>query len=138
MKENQDIVKWLGEFTDRCREIAALEERIKAAQGSYEALSARSREAMKASFERDIADIERERDKSVAVCREIAGAIDGLTDTELKEILWSRYIKGLKWREVALEMNLSQRAIYKKHREAIAFLKRNGYIHAVNATNGAG
>lgn len=125
MKENQEIVKWLGGFTDRCREIAALEERIKAAQESYEALSARSREAMKADFEKDIADIERERDKSLAVCREIAEAIDGLIDAELKEILWNRYIKGLKWRQVALEMNLSQRTAYKKHREAIALLKRS-------------
>lgn len=125
MKKNQDIVKWLGEFTGRCREIAALEERIKDAQKNFESLSARSREAMKADFEKVIADSERERDKSLAVCREIAEAIDGLTDAELKEILWSRYIKGLKWRKVALEMNLSETAVYRKHREAIALLKRN-------------
>lgn len=131
MKENQEIVNWLGEFTSRCREIAALEERIKAAQESYEALSARSREAMKADFEKDIADIERARDKSLAVCREIAEAIDSITDAELKEILWNRYMKGLKWRQVALEMNLSQRAVYKKHREAIALLAKGWYIHAV-------
>lgn len=48
--------------------------------------------------------------------------IDSIEDDDEREVLWLRYIKGLKWEEVAVEMNYSWRRTHDIHSNALKHL----------------
>lgn len=57
-----------------------------------------------------------------AVRREVVAALDQITDARDHEILRRRYLLGQRWEQIAVEMNIELRWIYRRHRRAVSGL----------------
>ena len=55
--------------------------------------------------------------------RKVQAAIEELEDETEKDLLTYRYLKGMKWEEIAVEMGYSWRAVHKIHSRALEHLK---------------
>ena len=55
--------------------------------------------------------------------KEIEEAIKMLKEKSEEDILWYRYIKGMTFEEIAVQMNYSWRQVYRKHRISVEKLK---------------
>lgn len=55
--------------------------------------------------------------------RKVQAAIEELEDETEKDLLTYRYLKGMKWEEIAVEMGYSWRAVHKIHSHALEHLK---------------
>ena len=79
-------------------------------------------QALPRSVER-IAEAERAaKEQSVqcdAIRKEIFATLEKLSDADEYEILCRRYIRLQKWEQIAAEMHLDLRRVYRKHRKAI-------------------
>lgn len=68
------------------------------------------------------AEINREIDRLVDLRREIETAIHTVQDDTLRDLLEHRYIDGLKWEEVAVEMRCDYRWVLRLHGKALSKL----------------
>ena len=70
-----------------------------------------------------ICEIEEEIAESTAKLQQskhqIEEAINSLEDATERDVLWYRYIKGLTFEKIAVEMNYSWRHIFRKHKQAV-------------------
>ena len=57
-----------------------------------------------------------------AVRREVVAAIDQVADERDHEILRRRYLLGQRWENIAVEMNIALRHVYRRHRKAVSEL----------------
>lgn len=57
-----------------------------------------------------------------AVRREVVAALDLVVDARDHEILRRRYLLGQRWEQIAVEMNIELRWIYRRHRRAVSGL----------------
>lgn len=54
--------------------------------------------------------------------REVVAALDQVTDARDHEILRRRYLLGQRWENIAVEMHIELRWIYRRHRRAVSEL----------------
>lgn len=54
------------------------------------------------------------------VYQEISSVIDAISNSKQKNLLQFRYLRGMKWKEVAYEMEVSEGHVKKLHRESLA------------------
>ena len=66
----------------------------------------------KVDLEREIVELEAERNDAIAY-------LNTLPDTEETTLLIKRYVRELTWEDIALEMYISVRSVYRLHREAV-------------------
>ena len=57
-----------------------------------------------------------------ATRREVVAALDQITDARDHEILRRRYLLGQRWENIAVEMHIELRWIYRRHRRAVSEL----------------
>lgn len=57
-----------------------------------------------------------------ATRREVVAALDQVTDARDHEILRRRYLLGQRWENIAVEMNIALRHVYRRHRKAVSEL----------------
>ena len=57
-----------------------------------------------------------------ATRREVVSALDQVTDARDHEILRRRYLLGQRWENIAVEMHIELRWIYRRHRRAVSEL----------------
>lgn len=57
-----------------------------------------------------------------ATRREVVAALDQVTDARDHEILRRRYLLGQRWENIAVEMHIELRWIYRRHRRAVSEL----------------
>lgn len=75
-------------------------------------------------------EIDRNIDELVKVKAEILNAISKLTDGRYREILRLRYLKGMTFEQIAVEMNYSWRHVCTLHGRAL--LKMEEVIHGLS------
>ena len=63
-------------------------------------------------------------DELVRTRMEIAGVIDRVEDVRVRLILEKRYLCFRDWREIAAEMNYTERYMHMKHREGLEAVQR--------------
>lgn len=64
-----------------------------------------------------------QRDKLIRLRREIGAAIDTVPDTRLRELLRLRYIEGMTWERVAVQMGYSYMQVCRLHGKALTQVK---------------
>lgn len=64
-----------------------------------------------------------QRDKLIRLRREIGAAIDTVPDTRLRELLRLRYIEGMTWERVAVQMGYSYMQVCRLHGKALSQIK---------------
>ena len=57
-----------------------------------------------------------------ATRREVVAVLDQITDARDHEILRRRYLLGQRWENIAVEMNIALRHVYRRHRKAVSEL----------------
>lgn len=72
-----------------------------------------------ANIDEAIEELKEERLEKIKIYREIAMRIRCMKDEDEQEVLRMRYIKGMKWEEVAIKMNYSYRGVLKIHGKAL-------------------
>ena len=72
-----------------------------------------------ATLDEMIEDLKKERLEKVKIRKKIEKSIRNLEDEDEQEVLRLRYISGLKWEEVAVEMNLTRRRVTQIHGKAL-------------------
>lgn len=72
-----------------------------------------------ATLDEMIEDLKKERLEKVKIRKKIEQSIRNLEDEDEQEVLRLRYISGLKWEEVAVEMNLTRRRVTQIHGKAL-------------------
>lgn len=72
-----------------------------------------------AEIDAAIEDLKKERLKKIKIYREIEMRIRCMKNEDEQEVLRLRYIKGMKWEEVAVRMNYSYRGVLKIHGKAL-------------------
>lgn len=65
----------------------------------------------------------RARYKRIQKFKEIRDRIERLEDENEKDVLVYRYIKGMKWEEIAMRMNFSWKHIHRFHSNALTHFK---------------
>lgn len=72
-----------------------------------------------ATLDEMIEDLKKERLEKVKIRKKIEQSIRNLENEDEQEVLRLRYISGLKWEEVAVEMNLTRRRVIQIHGKAL-------------------
>ena len=72
-----------------------------------------------ANIDEAIEELKEERLEKIKIYREIEIRIRCVKDEDEQEVLRMRYIKGMKWEEVAVKMNYSYRGVLKIHGKAL-------------------
>lgn len=65
------------------------------------------------------ADINREIDRQIDLRERIETAICAIPDGRLRDLMWYRYIDGLTWEKIAVEMEISYQWVCKLHGDAL-------------------
>ena len=65
------------------------------------------------------AELDRERNAAAKAVKEAAALINRLEEPELRELLRLRYISCKSWAQIAVEMNYSERTLYRMHGDAL-------------------
>ncbi len=64
-------------------------------------------------------EIEKQKNDLIKLSREISKAINNVEKQEYKRVLELRYLKCLKWDDVADKMNVSERQVHRIHSKAL-------------------
>lgn len=72
-----------------------------------------------AEIDAAIEDLKKERMKKIKIYREIEMRIRCMKDEDEQEVLRMRYIKGMKWEDIAEKMNYSYSGTLKLHGRAL-------------------
>ena len=68
-------------------------------------------------------ELTQQRDKLIRLRREIGAAIDTVPDARLRELLRLRYIEGMTWERVAVQMGYSYMQVCRLHGKALTQVK---------------
>ena len=63
--------------------------------------------------------LDREIDAQVDLRNRIEAAVERLEDGNLRDVMWYRYIDGLKWEQIAAEMHYSHMQVCRFHGRAL-------------------
>lgn len=61
----------------------------------------------------------KERYKRIKICKEISDKIERMEDEDEKDVLMYRYIRKMKWEDIAVKMNFSWQHLHKIHARAL-------------------
>ena len=70
-------------------------------------------------------DLERELEADSTKLAEISQTINSLTDPQYRSLLTNRYFAMMEWNEIADEMYLSTRSVYRLHKEALGEFEKS-------------
>lgn len=76
-----------------------------------------------ATLDEMIEDLKKERLEKVKIRKKIERSIRNLEDEDEQEVLRLRYISGLKWEEVAVEIGYCEKWTHEIHKKALKNLK---------------
>lgn len=133
--EYDDKIRWLHRYQDALRLQRMLEEEAEQLRAEAERVTpllcelpgtgGADRDRLPRAVER-IIDAEQELEAQVNCCqairREVVEAINTVEQTREYEILRRRYILCERWEQIADEMNLALRWVYRKHKCAVCEL----------------
>lgn len=68
---------------------------------------------------------EKERDRALAILDKIEDMVERLDDADYRRIIRDRYIIGMEWLEVADDVHMSQRTVFRVHGKALAEMRKN-------------
>ena len=68
-------------------------------------------------------ELMRKREKKIDSFRKVQTAIEAVENETEKDLLTYRYLKGMKWEEIAVEMGYSWRKIHYLHGDALEHFK---------------
>ena len=82
-------------------------------------------------------DLQAQIERGCTIRREITDATRQIPHPRDQEILRRRYLLGQRWEEIAVEMHIELRWVYRRHRQAVTFLTmeshcQKGYNGSVN------
>lgn len=131
--DNKEKKKFLWGYRDSLRQVERLKAEIEELH-TMRAVSAEGSSTGNKGWKSDLSghmvrleSLEKEKEKElrnmVRSYERIERAINGLGDTQEKDVLFYRYIKGLKVREVMEEMGYSKRQVDRLHNRALEHLK---------------
>ena len=67
---------------------------------------------------------EKERDRALAILDKIEDMVEKLEDPDYRRIIRDRYIIGMEWMDVAEDVHMSERTVYRVHGKALAEMRR--------------
>lgn len=79
-----------------------------------------------ATLDEMIEDLKKERLEKVKIRKKIEQSIRNLEDEDEQEVLRLRYISGLSWEEIALELNYSRAHMHRIHGKALGHFQIGG------------
>lgn len=128
VKENQIKKEYLKKYVESkkaIRRVDMLIEEINTcdpASKSYITTNQRTTSDMSnyiAKKEKLVLDLYQEKNKWIDLCTEIYKSINDLKNEDEKNVLTLRYITGMKWEEIALQMHLEWAQVHRIHARAL-------------------
>ena len=112
------------------KEIKQIEERIKEIDDTflsanringmrYEKRLSNPQEQRMILIEKYDKRLEEKKDEALKELMKIEDFIDSINDPEIRMIFRYRYIELMKWNKIAMLVNMSERTVYRKHREIL-------------------
>lgn len=80
-------------------------------------------------------DLQAQIERGCTIRREITDATRQIPHPRDQEILRRRYLLGQRWEEIAVEMHIELRWVYRRHRQAVTFLTMES--HCQKGYNGS-
>ena len=134
MTENEKKKEFLNSYLRAKQDVLRLEEQLEELRESKMSLSMANDGMPHGSSKTDLSDyaakvdelerkITAKRYQRIQTFQNVQNAIEDMEDSQEKLLLTYRYIKGLKWEEIAVRMNYSWRNIHYLHGTALQHLK---------------
>ncbi len=112
------------------KEIKQIEERIKEIDDTflsanringmrYEKRLSNPQEQRMILIEKYDKRLEEKKDEALKELMKIEDFIDSIKDPEIRMIFRYRYIELMEWNKIAMLVNMSERTVYRKHREIL-------------------
>lgn len=112
------------------KEIKQIEERIKEIDDTflsanringmrYEKRLSNPQEQRMILIEKYDKRLEEKKDEALKELMKIENFIDSINDPEIRMIFRYRYIELMEWNKIAMLVNMSERTVYRKHREIL-------------------
>lgn len=112
------------------KEIKQIEERIKEIDDTflsanringmrYEKRLSNPQEQRMILIEKYDKRLEEKKDEALKELMKIENFIDSINDSEIRMIFRYRYIELMEWNKIAMLVNMSERTVYRKHREIL-------------------
>lgn len=112
------------------KEIKQIEERIKEIDDTflsanringmrYEKRLSNPQEQRMILIEKYDKRLEEKKDEALKELMKIENFIDSINDPEIRMIFRYRYIELMEWNKIAILVNMSERTVYRKHREIL-------------------
>ena len=112
------------------KEIKQIEERIKEIDDTflsanringmrYEKRLSNPQEQRMILIEKYDKRLEKKKDEALKELMKIEDFIDSINDPEIRMIFRYRYIELMEWNKIAMLVNMSERTVYRKHREIL-------------------
>ncbi len=112
------------------KEIKQIEERIKEIDDTflsanringmrYEKRLSNPQEQRMILIEKYDKRLEEKKDEALKELMKIEDFIDSINDPEIRMIFRYRYIELMEWNKIAMLVNMSERTVYRKHREIL-------------------
>ncbi|MCI8533070.1 MAG: hypothetical protein HFI18_11195 [Lachnospiraceae bacterium] len=128
--ENEMKKEYLQHYRKHVRRIRRIEEEIEELQAMKLSISAKNDGMPHGSGQRDLSgyaakldqlerNLIRERCQRIESHEEISGQIENLDDENESDVLFYRYIKGMRWWEIAEKMGYTERNICRIHGKAL-------------------
>ena len=120
----------LSSYYNLKKEIKQIEERIKEIDDTflsanringmrYEKRLSNPQEQRMILIEKYDKRLEEKKDEALKELMKIENFIDSINDPEIRMIFRYRYIELMEWNKIAMLVNMSERTVYRKHREIL-------------------
>lgn len=130
LTENEEKKKYLWGYRDAIRQMKRSELRIREmrlnkmlpsviADGMPHARGGEDMSGYASVLDEEERKYREARDLGIKKCQEIADKIERMQDEDEKDVLFFRYIKLMKWTDIAKEMGRDVRQIYNIHGSAL-------------------
>ena len=134
MTENEKKKEFLNSYLRAKQDVLRLEEQLEELRESKMSLSMANDGMPHGSSKSDLSDyaakvdelerkITAKRYQRIQTLQNVQNAIEDMEDGQEKLLLTYRYIKGLKWEEIAVRMNYSWQHTHKIHANALKHFK---------------
>ena len=134
MTENEKKKEFLNSYLRAKQDVLRLEEQLEELRESKMSLSMANDGMPHGSSKRDLSDyaakvdelerkITAKRYQRIQTFQNVQNAIEDMEDSQEKLLLTYRYIKGMKWEEIAVQMNYSWQHTHKIHANALQNFK---------------
>ena len=132
--QNEKKKDYLRKYRESIRRISRIEAEIEEVRSMKTSISVGGNDGMPrgsgqsdlSSYAATLDKLERdlicERYNRIKLYTDIRNRIENLPNTNEKDVLFFRYVKGLEWYEIAEKMNYSERHIHRFHGKALVHL----------------